>query len=650
MKKVFILALTLAMSSWATDDSLEMRVNNLQSQIDRTLSKAGIHFNGEFRAQYLSSEVTGSLADKDQKRYEGVEYTSVDFDINARPNNALGAHVIFRMHQDWRNFFSDISNPIVTRWLSIDGKLWGLFKYNFGDYKKKISPYTLWSPEIQFLYEPEIFAAQRKTAMAEEFLGDNNRVLQGANLDFSAELYPLVKEINFSLFGARLRSAGASLQNGSFVATDLEISDMDKYLTAVNADVKIIPGVGVAGTYLSIFDNGKSYKGLASEADTLIQSTQVLSGRLALDNSAFMPADQITFGFNAEVALSSDLIPYYDSVKTKDSLGQDVFSHMGLTDSTVNGTAFYADLFSRINLGPALNAKLSLGFLSNGADFRNDAAQSPTFFSHRILNSENDIDDRALLNPFDAMYRFVFKFTPSTTSNGWFRTPGRKLSYTHSILERQDYAAIAGYEDNFNQYLNPVFQVALPFGLATPDRTGPVISFDGSLLNSGLTLAARIASLSDVEEVEGLEKAKYTEIAGGAGVDISKFVSVISNPLTISGAYSIYSFTQGDWKSDNNLLSLDFQYNFYKQFSVLFGLQQLTTESPDFILPTITSKSTVTNIAGGLRYKVVEGGVLTAMLSQVSGSGEMLENGNTVPDSEWDFAQFQPEVYLTVKF
>ena len=65
--------------------------------------------------------------------------THLDFDIKARPMKH-SARVMFRMHQNWQNFFSDISNPIFSRWISDDGNPLDMFRFNIGDFKEKYSP------------------------------------------------------------------------------------------------------------------------------------------------------------------------------------------------------------------------------------------------------------------------------------------------------------------------------------------------------------------------------------------------------------------------------------------------------------------------------------------------------------------------------
>ncbi|MFP4164133.1 MAG: hypothetical protein ACLFQB_05490 [Chitinispirillaceae bacterium] len=638
MKKLFILALTLSVSAWASNDSLETRVSDLQAQMDNVLSKAGIHFNGEFRGQYLNSEVSGGLVEDTLRKSESAEFTSIDFDIVARPNSALNARAIFRMHQDWRIFFSDLSSPIVTRWLSIDGEVGnGLFSYHAGDFKKKISPLTLWAPEVELVMEPEIFARRRRLAMAEEFLGDNNRVLQGIDLSFAAEIYPILKKLDLGFYGARLRTA--EVEGTGHSLNGIESADYTKYLWGFNGGAQIVPGLGISGTYLNIFDNIETFKGSRRNAELGAQNNTVFSGRLKADNQSFMASDMVDFGINAEAAISSDVIPYEDTTDE-------------VVDSTISDMALYADLFADLSLGDANSVNLSLGFLNNGADFRNDAAQSPTYIPQRIMNTANA---PIPVHSFDAMYRNVFWFSPAGDGH-LERHPHRKLSYTRAILEREEYADGTVTAGDKPIELDPVFQGTLPFGLATPNRTGPIVNLEGSLLNKGINVAAKVASLSDMEETEvfiddtttGISpKAEYMETAFGANFDITRLFGISEKPLIVGGSYSLFDQTIEESTQKSNLQSANMEWNFYKHYSLLFGYQKLHSESPEIL--GFQLKDTYTNLAAGLRCEVVEGGILDIALTHVTREGEGYTDVNGDPE-DVDFKALQPEILLTVKF
>ena len=104
------------------------------------MAKAGISIGGEFRSQYTGAKISGDSLDQSKRTRETNEFTSVDFDIKARPNEYISGRIVFRMHQNWQNFFSDISNPIFSRWISIDGNPMDMFRFNIGDFKEKYSP------------------------------------------------------------------------------------------------------------------------------------------------------------------------------------------------------------------------------------------------------------------------------------------------------------------------------------------------------------------------------------------------------------------------------------------------------------------------------------------------------------------------------
>jgi len=684
MKKLFLFV--LALSVCASADSLDERVDGLQAQVDRVISKAGIHFNGEFRSQFLSSQVSGNAVDENKKN-ESVEFTGVDFDIVARPNTALSARAMFRLHQDWRNFFSDVQNPITTRWLSIDGALaQGIFKYSLGDYKKKLTPLTLWSPDLELLYEPEIFAQGRKYAMSEAFLGENNRVLQGANIEFKAELHPILNEVGADIFGARLAMRGTGESGVTPPAIGRESNgqywdaDFDKYLVGVNLGTQIVKGAGLAGSYITIFDNAASYRARdnsqtgtpgAPFADTVAFEdsaryysafTNVYALRLNFDNRAFMSDDLIRAGIQAEAALSSDKVSYFEEKNVNGVIKNIV------ADSAVTGTAINLGGFVRLAFGEANTLNLSVDYIQNDTLFRNDAAQSPSYIQRAIMNNENGLGGLGLMNPFDAMYRTVFKYTPSQYFGG--TKPQTKNAYNNAVLTKNEIARFFAPRDNGLPPLE-VFQSALPGGLASADRSGPVGKLNGSFLDRAITVGLKGAAVKTVGEnifidsiarmgddgfpetdddgktvydiKESRYKADFLEAVGGASVDIAKFAPVLGPSMVIGFSGGMYNAKYGDaYSTESALLSFELNYNFYPRFSLLVGYQQLATTVK--VGGSDAGTFTFDNLGAGLMYRVADGGDLTMKFTRLSGKSEP-KGGTSV-----EYRAMQPEVYLTVKF
>jgi hypothetical protein len=193
VKIVLLLGVLSAMSYGL--DSTSVSAGGVAATLERIMAKAGISIDGEFRSQFLKTDITGKGADTTKRTDESAEFTSVDFDIKARPNTITQGRLIFRMYQDWRNFMSNFDNPIFTRWISIDGTLNGMFSYNAGDFRQKYTPLTLYAPDIDLLYEPDIFAKERAIAQNEVFIDNNQRMLQGVNANFAAEIAPVFNSL-----------------------------------------------------------------------------------------------------------------------------------------------------------------------------------------------------------------------------------------------------------------------------------------------------------------------------------------------------------------------------------------------------------------------------------------------------------------------
>ncbi|MDR2592121.1 MAG: hypothetical protein LBC59_04875 [Chitinispirillales bacterium] len=705
MKKIFLFVAALSVCALAAESSLEERVDGLSAQIDRVMSKAGIHFGGEFRSQFLNSSLDGDAVADFGKKNESAEYTSVDFDIVARPNTALSARAIFRLHQDWRNFFSDVQNPITTRWLSIDGSVaQGILKYNLGDYKKKLTPLTLWSPDIDLLFEPEIFAQGRELAMSEVFLGENKRVLQGANVEFKAEVYPYLNELDVDVFGARLATRGtgesAPIAPGMFPDDTTRVNGMywdskyDKYLVGVNLATQIIKGAGFGVSNISVFDHVDSYRGEDFDKTGIIMngefedtakfhatSNNVFAVRLNLDNRAFMSDDFVHIGVNAEAAFSS----YKYQNMLKNAAGRD----STVEDCSVDGMGINAGLSVKLNFDDVNAFSISADYILNDSAFINVAAQSPSFLQRSIMNNENGLSGLGLINPFDAMYRSVFKYAPSQYFGG--SRPYTKNAYTNVIFPA-DKNGIAKLPTN-------VFQDALPGGFATADRSGPVVKLDGSFLDEAFKIGARVAMLNGVGEwtneypystdetidpndpgvvipgEAGTIRTKipineYMTAGGGAIVDIAKFVPAVGPSLKIGGSYMMYNSTIGDvrivdngrnvpptaapYKHDvaSNLISVELNYNFVQRFSFLVGYQQLATsiKSEENVSGIPDAEYAFSNLGIGFGYKVADGGALTVKLTMLSGEGPVGVDENTGKPKTLKYTATQPEVYLTVKF
>jgi hypothetical protein len=648
MRTSVVTVLFLAAALSASSGAEKERMNKIESKLRSIINKAGIDFSGTFRSQYLSSTLDENSGDSainwGEKTAETNEFTSVDFDIKARPNDALSGRLIFRMHQNWQNIWSDISNPIFTRWISIDGNVKDMFRFNVGDFRQKYSPLTLWSPDIDIAYEPEIFAARRQQAMKEEFLGDNDRLLQGVNFNLDAELVPIFNELHLNVLGARLRLEGANNTNGNAVAAAIEKSPMDRYLTGGNLDLVALKGLGLGGTVFGIFDLVPTYNGdvlgeqdlSVAQARLVARSGLVYSGRLHPTTDIFMDSDALTIGLNLEIAGSSnrDSAWYTGTDSTLSSM----------ESTKKNGMAVDAGISGEVNIGEKTSITLSLGFMKNDRDFYNEMAQSPTFLPQRIMNSENDGINGTLYSTFDALYANVFKFAatsvpPGVENNSWTKMPQRKIAYNRGIVTVDEVDSLSA-DSNIFFALDPALQTVLPFGAATPNRVGPKGDLNVTFFDGGIDLGGSFALLSEVEPlVDGAEKTSFSKLGGGLCVDIATWAKPL-NSLKLSFGYSMENMKNGDDESNNGFLNVGLSYNFWKRFSLLGGYQQITN---NMVIAALSMDETTVQSqwAAGLEYRVSDASVVTGRFGQIAVENE---------DAAYSFKQWQQELFLTVDF
>lgn len=666
---LFLGMLLYCSSVWAEGDSTSSPVTPVEKEpllekvgetVKRAMSKAGIQFGGEFRSQFLLSRVDGDTGavSPDKRTGESVEMTSVDFDICARPNSAIQGRVVFRLHQDWRNFFSDIQNPIFLRWVSMDGLVKDMYGYNVGDYKERYSNLTLHSPDVSIDFEPDIFALRRRVAMKEAFLEDDQRILQGVNFNFDAEISPLLKEMHFNAMGSRLRLAEVSIKNGSLVANKLEIAPMDKYLVASNLDLLVMPGLSAGGSILYIFDSKPSSDLKKLPTETEAQRTLVWALRGGLGTDLFVSTDAFSVGVDVELASATSDSGWAIIDTTTDASGSTYDTTYKYTD--ISGKAVAADLAASGKIGDIGCFDVSIGVIKNDADFLNELAQSPTFFPERIMNVENDIDELGTLySTFDALYRHVFKFAPSKSTNRWVMAPMSKLAYENSILSSKELAGIP---------LDPAIQLVMPQGPATPNRIGPRGSAGVDLFDGGVSVSGKGMVVNEINGTENVETGagdtvdlpvtKFLEAGGGACVDFAAFIKALPHPLKLSVGYTMSQASNAgesgkatsSFGTKVGFLNAGLTWKFWKRASLLAGLQRIArTYEPLALIDDNTVDEIQMQWAAGLLYEVSEGGALTGTfgMTDVSRTGADI-NGAKAPNG--DFSQWQIDLFLTVTF
>lgn len=600
----------------------------LESKSDSALAKRGFEIGGSVRAVAEratfdnSDDVAGNNVMPDVERNE---FVTADIDFRFRPYEQVRANVMTRLGGGMQEYFASAAKTFTVAWINVEGNIGNSFYWVVGDFRQQYTPLTIFTPGIDIMFEPMVFARQRHMAQKEQLIEGNQRNLQGVNLQFRKELSPAVGEIRAEGLFARVNrtsvldfsgAEGNILPNGR-IAGATQASNTDKWLGAGNFELlPLDKNLFIGFTPMYIFDNENTgsytyrheyspeagyiiksdyFREDINPFDTSLQKTAVLSGRLGADVAGVIKNKNLVADLVAEVAVSMD--------KVDEITGMDLATGAITTEEkTENGMAVLATMNVGYKVEKSFDVNLAVDFIRNDTAWFNNLAQSPGFFAQRIMNSDKDGNqvrfgvNSPLYSSFDALYHFSPKFSPVATSlgtnddatlggqtNSYNIAPYNKNSWTTNIYSRAQLKLLENFAD-------PALQLSLPNGLATSNRMGARAILTGSF-NDFAEVQALFSTFNEMEPEYGFKKASFMEYGGGAKVDIFKAIG-FTKPLEISGSYK-HSERKVDFdeallgvggtaelKSDFINAGLYVQY--LPRLGITGGFQMITTQINDY--------------------------------------------------------------------
>jgi hypothetical protein len=589
MHKIFASLLCAAAAASASAVSDNQRT--LDQKVDSIQASRGVQIGGSIRgvaqASYLNSD-----QDKDginnMPDVERNEFVSADFDFHFRPWEMVRANVMLRLEAGMQDYFSSPSKSITAGWMNIEGNLGSNFYWVVGDFRQQYSPLTLYSPDVEILYEPKVYSRSRYMAKEQALISGNQRNLEGVNLQYRHFFNEAVGEFRAEGLFSRLRRVqqlDSTGENGNILPNDTlagssQSSNMDKWAGAVNLELYPLNRnlmVGFTGMY--IFDDKRSFSytyrhpgGNLNEDYALEyvnahaldpQSTAVYSFRAGADGAALLHNDALVLDLTSEFALSRDDI--YHSVVTANSAESTTVDRVS---KTLNGYAFLTSVNAGYKLGGDMKVVLSGDVVVNDSNWFNNLAQSPQFFPRRILNSDKDGNtikygvNSPLYSTFDALYHFSPKFSPVALSLGNddnHMASGQSASYNIASFKKSSWTTNVYTRDELaliNSMSDPALQTVLPNGLATANRTGVRgnVTFD---MNDYLEAQVLFSTFTETKAETGWDKADFSEYGAGAKWNVFKMLG-FTKPLEISGSYKHTNRTQDALAGGSAELNCDF--------------------------------------------------------------------------------------------
>lgn len=603
--------------------------NLLESKVDSINAKRGLEIGGAIRgvaqATYFDSDQDGTVK-KMMPDVEKDEFVTADLDFHFRPYESVRANATMRLEAGMQEYFASAAKSISVAWINVEGNIGKSFYWIVGDFRQQYSPLTLFLPSVDIMYEPLVFERQRHMAQKSQFIEGNQRNLQGVNLQFRTMPNNTVGEIRAEALMARLNRTAVLDFTGAEgnVMTNTELpggsqaSNMDKWLAAGNLELLPLNRNAYAGfTGMFIFDDEESFSYTDRHKDGSIlgayvrepinpydmdaQQTLVVSGRIGGDLAGFLGNNKLILDAVAEVAMSNDKVYTHTPTFVEDAKGNPVPGEDLIEDSKEKGLAILAT----VNAGyqtDLWNAKLAANVIYNDSGWFNNAAQSPSFFAQRILNSDLDGNtvkygvNSPLYSTFGALYSFNPKFSPVATSLGtndaafedgqtesYNIANYNKNSWTTNVYTRSQLALME------MMLLDPALQMALPYGLATSNRVGGQGTVTAGFKDF-VEVQGLVTVLSQVKPVIGFEAVKYMEYGGGAKADIFKAIG-FSKPLEISGSYkhserkadfdAAVSGVSGSGELKSDFINAGLYVQYLPRLGVTAGLQMVNTEYND---------------------------------------------------------------------
>ena len=615
-----------AATAFAEGENVEAQQTSLLQKLDSlSASVLGLKFNGTVKAGGLTSMAKSDQFSDDSPTQENQAYTDANLVLTARPSSETKATIELRLHKDWQNAYDENNNPVIGHWFSYDGTILNKhLDFNLGYMRVGYTPYTLYTPQQKLLQEPDVFAEKRVEALAQRNLDTTSRrLMQGLNADFHSGNVGPLSDIHAQMTGARMRDAAKKTDQVFF---DFDWTDRYFYGLRLGADAF---GAHLGVNYTDVFDRikGRRARKTATTDTVYYEDNSVLSIEAGFDSKELLKDLPVSFGLNGEFAMTSlensrDYVvsknmPYYElnefmvvldkamvnrrdtsfiyvKVNEKSDL-EDVSEDLG----TVDGQGFYVEPYANIDLA-GIEGSLKVMYLQNDEKFWSEMASSPVYRGGAtVLNSNalfkdggySSLVDEFGMSSLENMYMTVYNSNPLyagnlMTSNSKNALSDQEESGNMYFRLYNNYKNAHFYRNGYNAdvkkrreieaelfVMDPANDMALPFGVATPDRKGLNVNLDLAW-NGAVELNVLFSMISTVNS--DIEEDKFTRYAAGLGVDVGRIVG-LDRKIKLQGSYD-HSEEDKGYQRKNDRIMLGANIDVYGPVALLGGYQMSTRE------------------------------------------------------------------------
>ena len=401
---------------------------NLHAQVNEN-----IWFDGLSRSYFARDAIDKSTSDDTLSANNTSNgYNLLDLNTHLNPSKDIEIFAQLRIRNSFGSFFGS-GTEINVRQLKAKGVINNKIRFSVGDLFLKQSKFTLYNYDEELSgNENDMLRPYREIIHYENFYDENRWRLQGIQTDFSFKFDRFIRSLDFDFFITRPR--GSTQINETSYSSDLLLSG-GSLISKINKRIIL------SGNYINLFEMASS----GTKNISVRNPVHDMSLLHHFSNDKYRIEQKLQTGFSKRYWLYSELENEISDSISNDSQGMyfELENKYIKKDSTI--------LFS-------------VGYRYVDPDFRSAGAQT-----RRIDYSGGNSN---------TIY-------PTYTNMSLVRPPSLFDILSDNQLYNQDLSSIL-------MVFNPIYSNILPYGDATPNRTG--IFLNAKINNKNMLFLSKINS------------------------------------------------------------------------------------------------------------------------------------------------------------
>ena len=487
-----------------------------------------IWFDGLSRSYFARDAIDKSMSDTLSSKNSSNGYNLLDLNIHVNPIKDLEIFAQLRIRNSFGSFFGS-GTQISVRQLKAKGIINNKIRFSVGDLFLKQSKFTLYNydEELSF-FENQILKPYRDIIHYENFYIDNRWRLQGIQTDFSFKFDRYIRNLDFDFFISRPN--GSSQINETTYTSDILLSGGSIFS-------KINKKLSLSLNHINLFEVPSS----GTKNISVRNPVYDLSLLHSIDNTNYSLKQKLQTGFSSRYWLHSEL-------------------ENEIEDTTSNETqGMYFEIDNRyIKKDSTLLFKLGYRYVD--PDFR--SAGSQTRRIDYIDGNNNTI-------------------YPFYTNMSVPRQPSLFDLVSDEQLYNQDISSLL-------MAFNPIYSNILPYGDATPNRSGVYLNAKINNSNKLVLVKIKTGFYKEIIGQGALEKRSFRLLKGSLKINLHKSLNLKKELSLIASSESERTVRGGDEISSLNLISnhmnISVNAELAKKFFVQASYKQFNANGNEFLI------------------------------------------------------------------